>query len=210
MIALLTRLGMAAVIGTLAACGGTGVKTFHDYNPSMDFSSYQTFSFISDHPMVVSSAAGAVNPLLEGRVMKAISMDLSRKGFREVSNPEQADVAISFTVGSREQIKVDQYPASYRTGYSRYYGRGYGYGMGYGTETRVRQYTEGQLAVDIFDVKTHNPAFHGTATKRITSGDREDPVETIALIVGEALDGFPPGSGSGVAKPGLVPPPDPS
>ena len=112
-------------------------------------------------------------------------------------------MAVSFTVGSRDQIKVNQYPASYRTGYGSYY-RGYGYGMSYGTETRVRQYTEGQLAIDIFDVRSRNPAFHGTASTRITSSDRENVEKFLNDIVVETLDGFPPGQAAH-AQPNLVP-----
>jgi hypothetical protein len=153
--------------------------------------------------MIVASAQGAVSPLLEGRIMNAVRADLSRKGFRYVPDPEQADMAISFTVGSRDQIRVDQYPATYRTGYGSYY-RSYGYGMTYGTETRVRQYTEGQLAIDIFDVRSKNPAFHGSASTRINNSDREDIETFINNIVVETLDGFPPGQAAH-AQPNLVP-----
>jgi hypothetical protein len=187
----------------LSACAGKSYKTYDDYNPNIDFSRYQTFSFISDNPMIVSSAQGAVSPLLQPRLMNAIRADLSRKGFRYVTDPEQADMAISFTVGSRDQIRVDQYPASYRTGYGSYY-RGYGYGMAYGTETRVRQYTEGQLAIDIFDVRSKTPAFHGSASTRVSSSDRENVEAFLNEIVVETLDGFPPGAAAH-AQPNLVP-----
>jgi hypothetical protein len=189
----------------LGGCTGKSYKTYDDYNPNIDFSNYQTFAFISDSPMIVSSAQGAVSPLLQPRLMNAIRADLSRKGFRYVNDPEQADMAISFTVGSRDQIKVDQYPASYRTAYGSYYGGyGYGYGMNYATETRVRQYTEGQLAIDIFDVRSKTPAFHGTASTRISSSDRENIEAFLNEIVVETLDGFPPG-GAAHAQPNLVP-----
>ena len=188
----------------LTACAtGKSYKTYDDYNPNINFSGYQTFSFISDNPMIVSSAQGAVSPLLQGRIMNAIRADLSRKGFRYVTDPESADMALSFTVGARDQIRVDQYPASYRTGYGSYY-RGYGYGMNYGTETRVRQYTEGQLAIDVFDVRSKTPAFHGSASTRVNSSDRENMEEFINNIVVETLDGFPPGQAAH-AQPNLVP-----
>jgi hypothetical protein len=202
------RSAFAVAVLAMISCSSPGIESFHDYNPNINFARYQTWSFISTNPMIVSTAAGAVNPLLEGRIMRAVRADLAGKGFRYADNPEGADFVVSFTVGSREQIKVDQYPASYQVGYSRYhrYGYGgYGYGMSYGTETRVRQYTEGQLAVDVFDVTTRSPAFHGSATKRISDSDRENPEALIASVVTEALTGFPPGSAAGVARPQLVP-----
>ncbi len=202
MTAKVTRLLLAATLVAVASCStSSGIKTFHDYNPSMDFASYRTWSFISARPMIVIS--GVVNPLLEGRIMQAIRSEMDRKHFSYVGDPEGADVVISFTVGSRDQIKVDQYPASYRMSYGRYY-RGYGYGGSYGTQTRVRQYTEGQLAIDIFDVEKHTPAFHGSASKVLTSRDRDNPESLISSVVTEALIGFPPDSAGGEALPLLI------
>ena len=129
---------------------------------------------------------------------------LSISGSRYINDPEAVDVVVSFTVGSREQVKVEQYPVSYRVNYSRYY-RGYGYGTRYGTETRVPQYTEGQLAIDIFDVDKHTLAFHGSASKRLTSSDRSAPEAMLGSVVTEALLGFPPESAGGEALPLLIP-----
>lgn len=194
----------AAVVLALTGCAtGKNIQTYDDYNPEINFSSYRTFSFMSEHPMKVSEASSPVSPLLEGRMMRAIRGDLTRKGFSYVDDPDSADMVVSFTIGSRDQIRVDQYPVTYQAAYGRYY-RPYGYGIGYGTETRVRNYTEGQLAIDIFDVKTKTPAFHGSASTRITQSDRENPAELIIQIVTETLDGFPPG-GSNIARPNLVP-----
>ncbi len=193
-----------ALVLLLSACAtGRSFQTYDDYNPNINFAGYQTFSFVSTNPMVISNAAGPVSPLLEGKMMNAIRRDLTAKGFRYVADPESADMAISFTVGSRDQIRVDQYPVAYRAGYGSYY-RHYGYGVGYGTETRVRQYREGQIAIDIFDVRTKTPAFHGAASTRIRQSDRENPDELVSAIVTETLDGFPPGRVD-FAQPNLVP-----
>jgi len=198
---LLTCLATPALL--VACATGPTIHSYHDYNPAIDFSSLKTFSFISDHPMIVGETAAPVSPLLEGRFVNAIRSDLTAKGFTYVADPEQADMAVSFTIGSRDQIRVDQYPASYQMGWGSYY-RPYGYGVGYGTETRVRQYTEGQLAIDIFDVKTKTPAYHGGANTRITQSDRENPDALLSAVVRQALDGFPPGSSS-ASQPNLVP-----
>jgi hypothetical protein len=194
------------VLLTLTGCSTSkSFKTYHDYNPNIDFRGYQTFSFISDNPMIVGGTAQPVSPLLQTHIMNAIRSDLSRKGFRYVSDPDEANMVISFTIGSRDQIKVDQYPASYQMGYGSYYRPwGYGFGPVYGTETRVRQYTEGQLAIDIFDVKSKTPAFHGSSSTRITDADRSDPELLTAQIVAETLSSFPPGNNNG-AEPNLVP-----
>ena len=190
---------IAATLATLSAlllgaCSSTpSIRSAYDYNREVDFSSYRTYAFISEHPMAVSEAQGAVNPLLENRLKEAIRIIMNTKGYSEVSDPEKADMAIGFTVGSRDKIKVDTYPSTFHTGYAR---RGYYLGYDYGTETRVRQYTEGQLAVDVYDVASHHPAYHGVASTRINDSSRANPQETLNAVAAEALAGFPTAGGT--------------
>jgi len=180
-----------ATLGVLILAGcstSSGIDSAHDINPGVNFSSYKTYAFISDHPMVVGQTQNPVSPMLEGRIMEAIRIALNAKGYNEVRDTESASMAISFSIGSRDQIKVDSYPSSYRAGWGA---RGSYYGYGYNTETVVRQYTEGQLAIDIFDVASHNPAFHGTATKKISSSDRENQQPVLNEVAAAALAAFP-------------------
>jgi hypothetical protein len=187
-----------ALAVSLGACSSSSpIQSTYDYNREIDFRGYQTYAFISDNPMAVSQAQGAVSPMLQGRLMESIRIAMNGKGYSEVRDPETADMAIGFTVGSRDQIKVDTYPSSFQTGYSR---RGYYYGYNYGTETRVRQYTEGQLAVDIFDVASHTPAFHGVASKKISDADRNNQQEALNAVTVEALSGFPLAGGTVLPK----------
>ena len=178
---------LAALI--LTACStSSGISSAHDINPAVNFSGYKTYAFISEHPMIVGQTQGPLSPMLEGRLMESIRITLNGKGYNEVRNVEAASMAISFTIGSRDQIRVDSYPSSFQTGWGA---RGSYYGYGYNTETRVRQYTEGQLAIDVFDVASHHPAFHGTATKKISSGDRENQQAMLNDVAAAALAEFP-------------------
>ncbi len=194
-------LPVTALLSTLlvlAACSSSpSIRSDFDYNHEIDFTQYRTYAFISDHPMAVSQAQGAVSPLLEGRIMESIRIAMNAKGYNEVKDAESADVAIGFTIGTRDQIKVDSYPASYSAGFAR---RGYYYGYGMGTETYVRQYTEGQLAIDVFDVRSHTPAFHGIASKRISESDRKDQQPVLNAVAAQALAAFPATGGSVVPK----------
>lgn len=188
---------IAAAFALAVLMGGCSssspIKSQYDFNSAVDFSGIRSYAFLSDHPMIVGQTQGAVSPMLEPRIMDSIRIAMNGKGFNEVEDPESADVAIGFTIGSREEIKVTSYPSSYHAGYAR---RGYYYGYGMGTQTQVRQYTEGQLAVDVFEVASHNPAFHGSATKRISDSDREKQQETLNAIAAEALSGFPLAGGN--------------
>ena len=129
-----------------------------------------------------------LNPVMKLRVDKDIEEAFIAKGYKLVSDPEKADFAISYTVGNRDKIKVDSYPATYLAGFG--WGRGYYGGMSMGTETRVRQYTEGRLAIDVYDVKSKQPAWHGYAIKRISKDDKENPEGAIELIVTQVVANF--------------------
>ncbi|MGE3465201.1 MAG: DUF4136 domain-containing protein, partial [Pseudomonadales bacterium] len=109
----------ALLVTLLGGCASNPIDSSYDYNHQIDFTSYRTYAFIDDTPMAISETQGAVNPMLEGRIMEAIRITMNSMGYSEVQNPEQADMVIAFTVGSRDQIRVDTYPATYGMGYSR-------------------------------------------------------------------------------------------
>jgi len=129
------------------------------------------------------------NPLLQPRILSAVETALTAKGYRKVSRAESPDFVLAFTIGSREEIRVDSYPSTYYGGGHYRWGGRY---HGYGTETRVRQYTKGMLAMDIFDVAERRPVWHGVAEKSISEADREDAEGTIKAAVDAILAGFPP------------------
>jgi len=187
-------LGIVLAALMLGACAST-FKATHDHDVGHNFSNYQTFAWLSKNPMKVGKGINTPNPLLEPRIMSALEKALVAKGYQYVNEAKNADFVLSFTIGSREEIKVDTYPsmsAGYGGAYPshwRWGGAYYGYSS---TETSVRQYTKGMLAVDIFDVKDRRPVWHGVATKTINESDRENRDETIKAAVDAILAGFPP------------------
>ena len=184
---------MAVLSLGLAACA-SGFKATYDSDPAHDFSAYQTYAWISGNPMIVGETNRIPNPLLEPKIMSAIEDGLTTKGYTKVDDPEAADFVLSFTVGSREEIKVNSYPSSY-AGYGYRGAWGWGgpyYGVGMATETQVRQYQKGMLALDVFDVKERRPVFHAVAEKSITDSDRKKLDETVQAAVNAVLQAFPP------------------
>ena len=177
----------------LVACA-SGFKAIYDSDPAHDFSGYQTYAWISENPMIVGQTDRIPSPLLEPKIMSAIEGNLTSKGYSKVDDPEAADFVLSFTVGSREEIKVNSYPSTYASyGYRGTWGWGGPYyGVGMATETQVRQYQKGMLALDVFDVKERRPVFHAVAEKSITDSDRKKRDETIQAAVNAVLEAFPP------------------
>ena len=136
-----------------------------------------------------------INPVMKVRIDDEIEQAFIAKGYKLVTDAEKADFAISYTVGSRDKIKVSSYPSAYNAHFG--WGGGY-YGGYYGgmfrtnmrADTHVRQYTEGKLAIDVYDVKSHQPAWHGWAVKRIRDNDKEAPSSVIKDVVNEVIMQF--------------------
>ena len=57
----LAIISVAIIIG---ACAAPGFKATHDYDDSVNFSGYQAFAWISEHPMKVGATREPLSPLL--------------------------------------------------------------------------------------------------------------------------------------------------
>lgn len=177
------RAGFAVLLLVGLASGCESITAKSDFDEQFDFRPYRTFSWISDRPMLAVSAE--VNPLAQTRIQRAITNTLTSKGYQFTPDRNAADFVIAFTVGSRQQVKVNTYPAGFH--------RPYRWGAPYYTEVDVRQYTQGRLAIDIFDTKLKTPVWHGYATKNITGRDQANPDELVGKAVDAILAQFPPG-----------------
>ena len=189
----LTILLLTGLIITGCAAPGPMI----DFDPSYDFTQDRTFAFISEHPLIKEAGAEVGNPMIEGRLVQITENILSARGFTRVSNAEEADLAVGFTLGGRDKIQVDSYPEFYRGGYGGWgWGGGYhcGYGGYGGQSVDVRQYTEGVLSVDIYDPQERRPVWHGRATGRITKKMEENPEQTLEKVLGNIFAAFPPSS----------------
>jgi hypothetical protein len=183
---------ITTLIAFTAGCATHSAKVDFDRNTEIETVHYKTFAWLTNAKIM--AAPVDINPVMKERVDSSIEQAFMAKGYQLVDDPENADFAISYTVGSRDKIKVNSYPATYNSGFG--WGRGYYGGRDYygsmsmGTETSVRQYTEGKLAIDIYDVKTHQPVWHGWATKRLTSENSEDPLAMINEVVLQVVNKF--------------------
>ena len=167
----------------------TPIKAHHEYDTSAPFGEYGTYAWVTDQPLIlpqagVSARDPRISPVIDGIVRSAVERTLQAKGYQKLDDPASADLVVSFTIGAREKIRVNSYPA--RAGYR------YGPYHGGAWQTDVRQYTEGMLAVDLFDTKTRQAVWHGWATKRISSTtDAENRRANLNEAVNAILGDFP-------------------
>ena len=191
---LIKKVFVAVLLIAVASCSTTyKAKVDSDKNSKVNTSNYKTFAWLSSGKIM--APAEDINPVMKLRVDEEIEQAFMAKGYQLIDDAEKADFAISYTVGNRDKIKVSNYPTAYNTGFGwgrGYYGGRYSgmYGTQIATETHVRQYTQGKLAIDVYDVKSHQPAWHGWAVQRITSEDKQAPSSAIKEIVNKVVIQF--------------------
>jgi hypothetical protein len=175
------------VLSVLLVAGCATVMTARsDFDEQADFSKFRTFHWMSDNPLIMPNGRSPeISSLNLRRIVEAIEDELSRKGFAKASSRESADFVIAFTVGTREKVDIESYPAFYR-------GPWHWRSHFWDTEFRARTYTEGILAIDVFDQQTRNPVWHGWTSKRVKTADVEDPRSAIRTAVAAILAEFPP------------------
>ena len=171
---------LVAFMLTLALSACTALRVYTDYNPAAQFASYRTYSW--------STTPEQVSPLLAQRIVDTIDMQLRAKGWNKVATG--GDVAVAANVATRQEYYVNDY-------YGGPYWGGWGGGPwgAYGgfSSTHVHSYTVGTLAVDMFDSRTHQAIWRGTAEGAI----KRNPTKATADIqtaVAEMFAAFPPGS----------------
>ena len=176
-----------AALSCLLASGCAVMEVGSDHYHAGDFSKLQTYAWIAESPLIrAQSRRVEVSPLTVRRIGEAIERELAAKGFELVPAREEADFAIAFTVGARDTINIDDYPPYYRGDWD--WRTPY-----YGPRVDEDMYTEGTLAIDIFDNGIRGPVWHGWARKTITGADVDDPESAINAAVAAILEDFPPG-----------------
>jgi len=111
-----------------------------------------------------------LNPRTQEAIEASIVETLTAKGYAQVQAVSEADFAVSYTVGGRDETMIEELPAAF--------GRfDWGWGMNnwqmqprvIDTKTVETKYVEGTLAIDIFDVQARQPAWHGWASAALRS-----------------------------------------
>lgn len=171
-----------AFISILASCSSTNTKINFDVNPDIDIRNAKTFAWLKESKAIHLPVG--FNPIIKARIEKAIENEMSIKGYKMLTNPNLADLSLTYSVGSREKIKIESYPSSYQGGFG--WGRGY-HSSYMSTETHAKSYTQGELAIDVYDVDSKQPAWHGWATRKITNNDKENMESLIQTIVSQTL-----------------------
>ena len=182
---------LSCAFGCLALACANPIRTSFDLDPSADFSQFRTFAWVGPAPLArAKQGTGAqsfVSALDDQRLRRAVDRDLQAKGYTLVQNADEADLAVAYSVGSEEKVRVHQTPTSITT---HPFPRRYRYGGWYtGSSVSVQQYTQGTLSIEVYDQKTEQAVWVGWASKRLSRSD--DSQRLINEAVSKILVKFP-------------------
>jgi Domain of unknown function (DUF4136) len=194
----ITAVSIAAFVLLLAACASSGPRITSQADPQADFGTYRTFAFYA--PLALESG-GYATPTSE-RIKAATRAQMESRGY--VYRADQPDVLVNINGNLQERTDVSTVPSM---DYARYYGyRGRGmYAVPVWTEqTRVSQYTEGTLNIDLVDRAQNRLVWEGIAVGRVNKNVKpEERAVRIDAAVADIFAKFPyrAGSSTPVATP---------
>ena len=175
----MTRITFAVLV-TVLALALTGCSTLtvrSDWDEQADFTTFQSFKILP--------IQSPISQLVENRIMDAVKVHLTERGFTEDTTSPNMIIAIHINVDDKVSVQT------YNYGYP--YG-GYGYGA-YpywhgGTDVSVSQYQEGTLVVDIVDASDDELAWRGWGTKVIDGSSGS--AYKVQEVVDKILNQYPP------------------
>jgi hypothetical protein len=171
-----------AILVTLAACSSGPPKPDVDYKQDYDFREARKLAFYRDSGAVSGDNPLQLSDMQKDRVNEALQNALVYRGFEFVSDPNDADLLVSWHLITQNKTDVRTYdtPAyggAYYGGYSRYNR----YSM-YNcwncaptrTEVSVQNYTQGSFIVDMIDPKLRKSVWRAITQSKLKGQLDED------------------------------------
>jgi len=164
---------------------GPSLKVTSDYDKSIDFQQYKSFSLDKSN----DSARQSVSSFNQERITNAVRSEMIKKSFQESSSP---DLIVHTAVIMKDMQSVTANTNYY--GYGGYY-RPYGWGGGMSTAHTtydVQNYKDGSLIIDVVDTKTQKLVWEGVGNKQIDKPSK-DLDKAISDAIASIMESFPPG-----------------
>jgi len=179
----LRLLSIAVAALVLASCASTP-NTISNVDPEADFSRYQTFGFFD--PLATDQAG--YESIVSSFLKVAMAKEMAERGFTYAENP---DLKINFYVHTKEKIRSRSVPTAgayyaYRDPF--FYDPWLAYPA---YETRIDQYTEGTLNIDVVDAAAKRLVWEGAVSGRVTNEAIEQLEQTIDGAVAAIMTDFP-------------------
>jgi hypothetical protein len=151
-----------SVFVLLSAC--SGIKVFVDYDKSLDFSQYKTYSYYG----WAEESDKILNRFDRERIEQAFGAEFKKRGLEYAEEGGDMVVVLFIVVEQKTQKSASTtHQGGYYGGYYGY-GPGYGWGPSYSTTTISEyDYQVGTLVIDVFDAKEQKLIWEGIGTKTV-------------------------------------------
>ena len=163
---------MVAVVAATACAAAIHIRT--DFDRTVDFSKYKSFA--------VKPGNSTGDPIMDKRIVEDIEQALQTKGYQIAPEPAADAIAVAHAA-TREKH-------TYRTFYDTWPGGGWRFGWAVPVVEEY-DFTVGTLVVDIFDARTKQAVWHGSA-RGVISDSLEQNIKEVKLAVDKLLSRFPP------------------
>jgi Domain of unknown function (DUF4136) len=174
-------LALLSLLSTLSATA----KIATDFDPNLDFSKFKSFAFIGGVEQLVRMQ---LNPdLLNDRVHRAVSRELTAKGLHEATPEENPDLVVRYWANSQKNFDV---AASTNWGvYGPYYGYHWGFAY-YSMDTYTTH--EGTLGIELIAANSRDLAWRMFASVKITETDPQKIWKIADSNIKNGFQRFPP------------------
>ena len=140
----------------LCAVNYTDAQVNSDYDKTVDFSKYKTFTFKGWE----KNSDQQLNDLDKNRILDAFKSEFDSRGLK--ADNDNPDMAVTLFIVLDDKTNTTAY-TNYTGGMG--YGAGWGYGAGMGSSTTsvsTYDYVEGTLVIDFYDEETKKLIWQGT------------------------------------------------
>ena len=173
-----------ALVSMLVACA-TGPRIRTDADPTADFSQYRTYGFYQPLAMEQSGYTS----YLSDNIKMAVRREMEARGYRY--SADKADLLVNFQGVIREKTDVYEIPRSDVQYFYSYRARAYYAFPVWYDETRVSQYTEGTLTVDLVDAARNRLVWSGDAIGRVNQKTPQQRVAAADQAISAIFAKFP-------------------
>ena len=159
------------LLGLVALCFATIVwaRIEVHFDRNVDFSQYKTYAWQQGTP--------AADPLMQGRIERAVSAQLQVAGLSEASSAPDLKVITNASSKQTKQVQTGNF----------------GYGSmwpGFGEQDNTITIKTGTLRVDLVDTRSHKLVWSGTATKALSDNPKK-VAKLIEKVVTKMFKHFP-------------------
>ncbi|MDR2122185.1 MAG: DUF4136 domain-containing protein [Flavobacteriaceae bacterium] len=163
------------IVGMCLSMTGCSINTSYDYDKTVDFSQYKTFTVYQEGIDKLK-----LNDIDKNRILRALVSQLNNKGLTEDT---KGDLTVNILASSKKVINVDHHP---------YWGAPWGWGYGWSDTSTVYETREGKIVIHLVDSKKNILVWEGIA-EGFNVDIARNKEELIGKAVQKALTHYPPG-----------------